>query len=129
VLWPPRDGLDRGDGGGPDPNALAVVLRLRWGRFDALLTADAEAEVAPVATGRVELLKVAHHGSADSGLEALLERSRPALAVISVGEGNPYGHPAPETLAALEQARTPVLRTDTAGEVTVEVSGGRWAVR
>ena len=50
---------------------------------------------------RVEALKVAHHGSDDPGLPALLERLRPAVAAIEVGRGTPYGHPTPPTLQAL----------------------------
>ena len=49
----------------------------------------------------MDVLKVAHHGSADTGLAALLAEATPELAVISVGAGNPYGHPAPSALAAL----------------------------
>ena len=51
--------------------------------------------------GPVDVLKVAHHGSEDTGLGALLERSVPKLAVISVGAGNPYGHPLGQALAEL----------------------------
>ena len=58
-----------------------------------LLTADAEAEAVPLDPGPVDVLKVAHHGSDDAGLGALLDRTAPRLAVISVGAGNPYGHP------------------------------------
>ena len=60
-----------------------------------LLTADAEAEAVPIEPGPVDVLKVAHHGSDDAGLGALLDRTDPKLAVISVGAGNPYGHPTP----------------------------------
>ena len=77
----------------------------RIGDFDALLTADAEAEAATYGSGPVEFLKVAHHGSADAGLDSLLDRTSPELAAISVGADNTYGHPAPETTAALEGAR------------------------
>jgi competence protein ComEC len=47
--------------------------------------------------------------------------------VISVGEENPYGHPAETTLAALADADVPVLRTDLAGEIEIRAAGGRWA--
>ena len=66
-----------------------------------LLTADAEAESTPIDPGPVDVLKVAHHGSDDAGLGDLLERTLPRLAVISVGEDNPYGHPTAATLATL----------------------------
>jgi competence protein ComEC len=129
ALWPPADRVEplRTEDGGANP--LALVLKASWGRFDALLTADAEAEIAAFDPGPIELLKVAHHGSADAGLEGLLERARPAAAVISVGEDNPYGHPAPETTTALTEAGVDLLRTDVDGEVVIEVGGGRWGVR
>ena len=56
----------------PIPNASSAGPHARLGRFDALLAGDAEAELAPIDPGPVELLKVAHHGSADAGLAALL---------------------------------------------------------
>jgi competence protein ComEC len=124
VLWPPAGELV----GNGDPNAGSVVLRARTGRFEALFTGDAEAELAPIDAGPVDLLKVAHHGSADAGLSALLTRASPQLAVISVGAGNGYGHPAPETLAVLAEGGVPLRRTDMDGEVVIEVRGDGWSV-
>jgi competence protein ComEC len=123
VLWPPPELLREADPN-QDPNQLALVLEARWRGFSMLLTADAEAEAVPIDPGPVDVLKVAHHGSDDAGLGALLERTRPKLAVISVGAGNPYGHPTPGTLAALAQHRVPTLRTDEDGDVVIEVSNG-----
>jgi competence protein ComEC len=80
-------------------------------------------------TGRLEVLKVAHHGSEDAGLEELLRRTEPRLALISVGAANPYGHPAPATLAALADAGVPVLRTDLEGPITLDVADDGWSVR
>ncbi len=122
VLWPP---LERP--AASEPNALALVLLARWRGFRILLTGDAEAELAPLHPGDVDVLKVAHHGSADTGLAALLAEATPELAVISVGAGNPYGHPAPSALAALERAGVPVARTDLEGELTISVGHGRWS--
>jgi competence protein ComEC len=89
--------------------------------LSVLLGADAESEVlAPLAAGPVDVLKVSHHGSDDPGLAALLDSLRPAVAVISVGAGNPFGHPAPATLGALAAAGTRTLRTDRAGSISLE---------
>jgi competence protein ComEC len=123
VLWPPP-GLLREAAPGQDPNQLALVLEARWGDFSMLLTADAEAEAVPLDPGPIDVLKVAHHGSDDAGLGALLERIRPKLAVISVGEDNPYGHPTPGTLAVLARHRIPTMRTDEDGDVVIEVRKG-----
>jgi competence protein ComEC len=120
VLWPE-------DGGAPseDPNLNAVVLLASFGETDVLLPADAESDVTDrLAVGEVEILKVAHHGSEDPWLEDQLRSLRPRVAVISCGRDNDYGHPRPETLAAL--AATPglaVFRTDVDGRVVVETDG------
>ncbi len=127
VLWPPPEALSR-PLGGADANAQALVLLARWGSFTMLLTADAEAEAVPLEPGPVDVLKVAHHGSDDAGLAMLLERARPQLAVISVGSGNPYGHPTATTLATLASHGVPVLRTDQDGDVEIAVRRGRIAV-
>jgi len=118
-----------------DINNGSVVMLLRHGRFTALLTGDAEApiEAALIARGSlgpIDLLKVGHHGSHSSTTPGLLDATRPSLAVISSGEGNEYGHPAPETLAAL--AAHPgirVRRTDLDGDVEVVSDGRAYRVR
>ncbi len=120
VLWPPRAMLGE-PLGRADPNSQALVLLARWRDFTMLLTADAEAGEVPLDPGPVDVLKVAHHGSEDAGLDALLDRIRPKLAVISVGAGNPFGHPTPQTLATLAAHRVPTLRTDEVGTIVLEV--------
>jgi competence protein ComEC len=118
VLWPPRERLR-----GPprDPNLDGLVLRARFGDWDALLPADAEQETTHLDPGPIDVLKIAHHGSDDAGLEALLERSVPRVALLSVGAGNGYGHPTDGTLAALAEHGVCVLRTDLDGPVTAEL--------
>ena len=74
-------------------------------RIQALLTGDAEAEVAPIDPGPVDVLKVAHHGSADAGLPGLLQRAAPRLAVISVGDDNSVRAPG-RTAALADDVRT-----------------------
>jgi competence protein ComEC len=122
VLWPPapRTGW-RPDG---NPNDRAVVAHVRDGAFDLLLPADAETNVtAGLDLPRVEALKVAHHGSADEGLPAMLERTAPEVAAIEVGR-NSYGHPAPSTLGALRVVPR-LVRTDRDGTVRLRVANGR----
>jgi competence protein ComEC len=127
VLWPPQE-LLAGAAPGEDPNQLALVMEARWRDFTMLLTADAEAEAVPLNPGPIDVLKVAHHGSDDAGLGALLDRIRPQLAVISVGEDNPYGHPTRGTLATLAGHGVPTLRTDQDGDVVIEVSARSFQV-
>jgi competence protein ComEC len=128
ALWPPPVLLEA-PLGGDDPNQQALVLLARWGEFSMLLSADAEAEAVPLDPGQVDVLKVAHHGSEDAGLAALLERTQPRLAVISVGAENSYGHPAPATLATLAAHGVRTLRTDRAGDVLFDVRRGSVAVK
>ncbi len=123
ALWPPRE-LLAAPLAGADPNTQALVLLAHWRDFSMLLAADAEAEAVPLDPGPVDVLKVAHHGSEDAGLGALLDRIDPRLAVISVGDDNPYGHPTPGTLEALTAHGVPTLRTDLDGDVTLEVGDG-----
>ena len=125
VLWPEDAGAP-----GEDPNENATVLLASYGDVDALLPADAESGVTlPLRPPPVEILKVAHHGSADDGLPRLLELVRPQVAVISCGAGNDYGHPTSSTVAALEGApNLDLYRTDEDGRVTVETDGARISV-
>ena len=111
-----------------DPNQAALVILAEWRHLSLLLTADAEAEAVPIDPGAVDVLKVAHHGSEDAGLGTLLERTVPKLAVISVGEGNSYGHPTAEALAELQAHQVPTVRTDQAGTVTIEADERGWWV-
>ena len=107
------------------PNENSVVLRITYRCFTALLTGDigGPAESAlEEKVGKVDLLKVAHHGSAGSTDAAWLEAVSPRLAVISVGR-NRFGHPAPEVLDRLEAASVPVFRTDMGGTVTIHSDG------
>jgi len=126
VLWPNRPGTVS-----DDPNLLPVVLLANYGEVDALLTADAETQVTARLLSRpIEILKVAHHGSADAGLPAELRELHPAVAVISCGRGNDYGHPTPSTLAALrESPGLRLYRTDEDGRVVLDSDGRRISVR
>lgn len=131
VLWPPAE--PAGQHRGEDPNQRAIVTLLTLSPspgsrgnhlmgpkgLRVLLTADAESDVTlPLDLPDIDVLKVAHHGSADPGLSRLLERTRPEAAVIEVGRHNSYGHPAPSTLRALRSLPR-VYRTDRNGTVTI----------
>ncbi len=156
VLWPPAPpdipvpgsptdpnsqpaGLDAVD----SPNDASVTLLVRTGGLTLLLLGDLEppAQRALLAAhpelGGVDVLKVAHHGSANQD-PPLLHRLAPRLALISCGADNPYGHPAPRTIAALRAQGARVLRTDTDGAIAIlgttarlsaTVSGHRIKVR
>jgi competence protein ComEC len=112
-----------------DPNSIGVAAIVSEGDFDLWLSADAESDaILPLPLPPVEAMKVSHHGSADPGLPQALQRLRPQVAAIEVGAHNPYGHPAPSTLAALHKAVPHVYRTDQDGTVRLTYDGGRMSV-
>lgn len=115
-----------------DPNNSSVVLRIGSSGHTLLLTGDAEIEeqVALRRAGvdpRADVLKVPHHGSAWSSPD-FLGSVHARVAVISVGAGNRYGHPAPSLLATLLRLGVPAYRTDRDGDVAVCVLAGRLRV-
>jgi competence protein ComEC len=73
--------------------------------------------------GRVDVLKVAHHGSSDQSAR-LTNVVRPRLALISAGRDNGYGHPTSKTLRLLESGGARTVRTDLSGLVLVSNSVG-----
>ncbi|MGQ0539727.1 MAG: DNA internalization-related competence protein ComEC/Rec2 [Gemmatimonadaceae bacterium] len=124
-----------------DPNESSVVALVQAASWRTLLTGDAEVlEEAWLLQRygtdlRADVLKVGHHGSATSSSDAFLDAVRPSVALVSVGEGNTYGHPSRVVLEALEARKTHVLRSDEDGSVvvrfergrlTVEANGQRW---
>jgi competence protein ComEC len=126
VLWPPP--LAQGEEPPEDPNDRSIVIEAEVGRFRILLTGDAEEGVAPVQPGSIDVLKVAHHGSEDTGLPALLSASSPRLGLISVGEDNTYGHPSEPTLDALDAAGVRTLRTDQSGTISIVIDDSAFSV-
>ncbi len=126
VVWPTR--VIRVDS---MPNNASVVLLVHSNGLRLLLTGDVErpAQDALLAAGglpRVDVLKVAHHGSANQE-PSLLRVLLPRLALVSVGLGNDYGHPAAVTLRHLRQAGAVLGRTDSDG--TLAVVGDRRHLR
>lgn len=112
-----------------DLNNYSAVLRLTYKQTSFLFAGDAEAEseAEMLRAGRVlkaDVLKVGHHGSDSSTTPAFLKAVSPSYAVISVGAGNDYGHPSPDTLARLAEAGAQVFRTDLQGTI-VATSDGR----
>ncbi len=115
ILWPHTDTpLDP-----KDTNRASVVTRLSVAGHTFLLTGDLPAaEEWELHPGHADVLKVGHHGSKYSTSDVFLSEVRPSEAVISVGAGNRYGHPAPDILNRLNQHGITVSRTDTDGTVT-----------
>lgn len=128
AVWPEPGPPHPGPGDGSTANNASVVLLALTHGLRVLLTGDLEpdgqARLADQVPGlRVDVLKVPHHGSRYQDV-GWLTSLRARLAVISVGADNDYGHPAPETVEALESTGTAVLRTDRDGAVAVTVRDG-----
>ena len=68
---------------------------------------------------KIDILKVAHHGSKYSSTDAFLDYIRPRLAVISCAEKNLYGHPAPDTIDRLTKQNTKIYYTMKSGMITM----------
>ncbi|MEU4657201.1 ComEC/Rec2 family competence protein [Streptomyces sp. NPDC023723] len=129
VVWPPpptpspRPGVQ-------GPNDASVTLLVRTAGLRLLLLGDLEPPAqralarspAAAALAEVDVLKVAHHGSAHQD-PGLLRRAAPRVALVSCGADNMYGHPAPGTLAALRAQGAAVLRTDRDGALAVTGTG------
>jgi competence protein ComEC len=120
-LYPASDSLD----GSGDANDLSVVLRVGYGSFAAIFMGDAPTTtedrlVAEYGTRlAASVLKVGHHGSYTATGDAFLDAVKPALAIVSVGRDNRYGHPNPGVVARLLRHKVRVLRTDEHGAIVV----------
>lgn len=117
-----------------DPNNNSLVLAATVAGVRILLAGDAETEeqralleAGAPGTLRADVLKVAHHGSAYQDPEFLVA-VRPAVALVSVGAGNDYGHPNGALLDRLRRGGARVLRTDTSGDVAAVRDGRGLAV-
>lgn len=111
-----------------EANNTSIVLRIDYGATSFLFTGDAEwdaeqAILASVCKLDSTVLKVGHHGSSSSTGYQFLRQIAPKYAVISVGEGNEYGHPTEEVLSRLRDADVTVFRTDMQGDIYCSSDG------
>ena len=118
---------------GEEFNDKSIVLKISYGATSFLFTGDGElaTEQTLINSGTdlsATLLKVGHHGSAGSSTQAFLDKVKPEYAVISVGDGNNYGHPTKEALDRLETLGAEVYRTDLQGEITVTSDGTKLTI-
>lgn len=106
-------------------NDYSAVIRLDYGETSFLFMGDAEqlSENEITADVRADVLKVGHHGSKSSSSKNFLYRVMPEIAVISVGEGNDYGHPSKPVVKRLGEIGAKVLRTDEYGDIVIFSDG------
>ena len=108
--------------------SLFIMAEIKNQRF--LFTGDAETKAEKLLLEEnldidCDVLKVSHHGSNTSSSKNFLKSTTPDYAVISVGEGNMYGHPNNETLQSLKSIGATVYRTDQSGDITFEIERGK----
>lgn len=105
-------------------NESSLCILFQAENCDILITGDRNKDgeeylLEQIDLPRLDVLIVGHHGADSSTGFPLLQKTRPDTAVISVGEGNPYGHPQPQVLLRLELFGCRVLRTDQNGTIVL----------
>lgn len=109
-------------------NTSSIVLRLEFGEQSYIFCADAEKEneYAMMDSGltlKSNVIKIGHHGSTSSSLEKFLLAVDPQIAIISVGEGNDYGHPHEKIVNRLNRLGIKTYRTDLHGTIIITSDG------
>lgn len=124
VLWPPPSR----DQTAPSQNNDSIMLLVRYGNKSLLLTGDIEkqGEAAVLSEGidlHSDIVKVAHHGSKTSSIEAFVSATHPSLAVISVGRTSMFGHPNIEVVERWRASGAEVMTTGQRGTISVVTDG------
>ncbi len=115
-------------------NNNSVVIRLTYGKVSFMLTGDMEKEgeqrVISSYKGslRAQVLKAGHHGSRTASSQEFLNKVRPEIALISVGEHNQFHHPHPSTLKKFDEMGIKTFRTDRNGAITVKCDGEKYSI-
>lgn len=114
-------------------NDEGLILNVRYGRHAFLLTGDAEPRTERILLdaghlSRVDVLKVAHHGSRRSSRADFLDATRPVFALISAGQDNPFLFPSGRVLDDLRARAAMILRTDQQGLISIRSDGRRITV-
>jgi len=125
VLYPAGRAGDGGD---------VLVLRVDYGRTCFLLAGSADLDterhlLVQEERVRCDVLQVGRHGGDEATSPRFLQAVRPALAVISCGEGNRSDDPDEAVLARLAEHGATVVRTDELGSIEVVSDGMEYVVR
>lgn len=120
ILFPDRDMSTS------DPNTASIIARLVYGESEFLFMGDAPKAIERYVLSRAgdiesDVLKVGHHGSDTSTDSAFVARVNPAIAIISAGKDNRYGHPHEEVLDTLQ--RSAVVGTYQQGTIVFKTDG------
>ena len=133
VLWPltTTQQFASNPGDGSSINNSSIAAMITSSDFSLFAAGDLEPPVQELLradVSHVDIYKVCHHGSKyqDPELMTLLS---PAIAMISVGAGNTYGHPAPQTVASLTRLGAKVVRTDTDGAIAIAAKNHHLSIK
>ena len=124
-------------GGRLDRNKQSPAMDLSFGGIHMLLTGDMDQDcerqlmetVSKEELSRIQLLKVAHHGSDTSSCAEFLEAVSPQAAFISYGKGNSYGHPSPQVLERLKETGAQIWETGRSGAIRIEIDEGKVRIK
>ncbi len=113
-----------------DFNDTSYIIRVKYGNTAVLLMGDATQtseklalKAQPNQNFKADIIKISHHGSSDGTLEEFLDVVSPAIAVISCGANNDYGHPHQSVLDMLLERGITIYRTDLNGTITMLLDG------
>ncbi|MDR0879154.1 MAG: MBL fold metallo-hydrolase [Clostridioides sp.] len=107
-----------------DPNNNSIVLEYTNGYDKILLMGDADKEIeSKINVGKVDLLKVGHHGSRTASSKSFIDKIQPKYAVMLVGKNNDYGHPHQESLDVLKSDNVEIHRSDECGDIVFKSTG------
>lgn len=106
-----------------EENDNSLVIGFEIGKLNYLITGDAPIEIEKQITEHYsnipcDILKVGHHGSKTSSLDAFIKYLSPKEAIISCGKNNKYGHPHDSVLKVLKNNNVTIKRTDILGTIT-----------
>lgn len=112
-----------------DINNYAIITKITYKNVSVIFTGDIEKKAEKILFDtyntnlKADILKVAHHGSRSSSSEAFLEAVKPRIAVISVGESNPFHMPSKTVLKRLFERGISTYRTDRHGAIKITTDG------
>ncbi len=115
-------------GSSAEKNDKSIVFLFRSNEITALFTGDSSSKaertyIEGLGEEKIDVLKVAHHGSKYSTGEELLAKTRPAIGIVSASATNRYGHPSPETVKRLEKAGCNIFATPECGYIRIRSDG------
>ena len=123
IVWPPKDFSS------PNDNDYSSVFIFQENTFKVLFTGDSSpfvlGRLSHGAIGKVDVLKIPHHGSKNGLTKKFLDLADPAVAVISVGKNNSYGHPSKVILDMLKAKNVKVKRTDINGDIIFKIKNDK----